>query len=752
MNVESRQSKLSADLAHLEQALFANEKEASTVATVLDKIQKWAGQQPFLTKLICDYVIKYSSKITASNDADIVDFIVDKKIVKDWEVNGAATHLQKIQGALLNYDPRDSLLILYLQVLQGGTLPQLQSPEQDLLLRSGLVCLEDGILRVANTVYASIFNEAWIERQLPGITKPVAVIRSEPQFLQPSSTSANPTVVDERFSAGGVPSLQRMPFFNLPLKPVVAACSLAMLCAAIFVYFQKPSAQPTASSGAERTLATPDRPDDGERSGSLARAKASAPVEEMTPLTLLGDTFSGYSTFRNADFQAVLKESGIEMSYDNEFDQSLRAKALGDGKADLLVTSLDQFLQQQPSGKIVGLLDRTVGADAVVLNTKKYTELTSLLDLQALVAEMKEKGKKLSIAYAADTPSEYLSLVLDAQFDTFNLSDFELRPVTDASEAWALMQNPTESVAIAVLWEPFVAQARQKDYTVVLSSKDDPNSIVDVIVASDQLIASNPDIISRLLERYYRRIDANARDATQLQTQVAEDGELSVSDAATIIDGIDFFSATQAKNWFNNGTLAKSIEATAAVLTLSNRLAGIPTDASALYTDQFVTEAADNTQALIDLVRVDNPALANKLAGNLTSVENADNEVSIAKVQQASDIGNLRVSGQVSFSADSAELTQEGKQTLEALSKQLKEYNPQTVAVRVIGHTSRTGDARANQSLSQSRAERVAQQLKSAGVTLTILPEGKGFGEPLTGVPPEDARNQRTEIRMVRLE
>lgn len=749
MNVESRQSKLSADLAHLEQALFANEKEASTVATVLDKIQKWAGQQPFLTKLICDYVIKYSSKITASNDADIVDLIVDKKIVKDWEINGAATHLQKIQGALLNYDPRDSLLILYLQVLQGGTLPQLQSPEQDLLLRSGLVCLEDGILRVANTIYSSIFNEAWIERQLPGITKPVAVIRSEPQFLKPSNTTAM-DVVEGRFSAGELPSSQRMPFFNLPLKPVVAACSLAMLCAAIFVYFQKPSAQPTASSGAERTLTTPDRLD-GERSGSLARAKASAPVEEMTPLTLLGDTFSGYSTFRNADFQAVLKESGIEMSYDNEFDQALRAKALGDGKADLLVTSLDQFLQQQPPGKIVGLLDRTVGADAVVLNTKKYTELTSLLDLQALVAKMQDKGKKLSIAYAADTPSEYLSLVLDAQFDTFNLSDFELRPVTDASEAWALMQNPTESVAIAVLWEPFVAQARQKGYTVVLSSKDDPNSIVDVIVASDQLIASNPDVISRLLEKYYRRIDANARDATQLQTQVAEDGELSVSDAATIIDGIDFFSATEAKNWFNNGTLEKRIEATAAVLTLSNRLAGIPTDASALYTDQFVTEAADNTQALIDLVRVDNPALANKLAGNLTSVENADNEVSIAKVQQASDIGNLRVSGQVSFSADSAELTQEGKQTLEALSKQLKEYNPQTVAVRVIGHTSRTGAARANQSLSQSRAERVAQQLKSAGVTLTILPEGKGFGEPLTGVLPEDARNQRTEIRMVRL-
>ncbi|MEL7333542.1 MAG: phosphate ABC transporter substrate-binding/OmpA family protein [Cyanobacteria bacterium J06560_2] len=473
-------------------------------------------------------------------------------------------------------------------------------------------------------------------------------------------------------------------------------------------------------------------------------------ANDITRLSLLGDTFSGYSTFRNDEFQSVLNDAGLDIEYEDEFDQTIRAQDLSKGKVDLIVTTLDQFVKQQPDGKIVGLLDRTVGADAVVLNSQKYPGLNSLLALGKLVETEKAAGRSLSIAYAADTPSEYLALVLDTKFDTFNLSDFELKPVAEASEAWALMQNPGENVAIAVLWEPYVTQARQQSYEVVLSSEDAPNAIVDVIVASDRLIDSNPEAISQLLESYYRRIDANARDATQLQTQVAEDGGLSVSDSAAIINGIDFFTATETQSWFTDGTLDRRIGATAAVLTLSNKLNAVPGDVSSLYTDQFVSAAAANTQTLIDLVRADNPALADKLEGNSNTVT-AALEVSDADIQNAPDIGNLQVRGQVSFGTGSADLTAEGKETLNNLAKEIQEFNQQTVAVRVIGHTSRTGSADLNQSLSQQRANVVVNHLKGMGVDLNILAEGKGFSEPLPNVDPVNPSNQRTEIRLVRV-
>ncbi|NJO35837.1 MAG: hypothetical protein HC869_24905 [Rhodospirillales bacterium] len=91
---------------------------------------------------------------------------------------------------------------------------------------------------------------------------------------------------------------------------------------------------------------------------------------DSSPLTLLGDTFSGYRLLQSDSFQESLRQSGTQLVYRNEVNQVSRAKALETGKADLILTTLDQFLQNRPKGQIVGLINRTVGADAAVLNSK----------------------------------------------------------------------------------------------------------------------------------------------------------------------------------------------------------------------------------------------------------------------------------------------------------------------------------------------------------------------------------------------
>jgi OmpA-OmpF porin, OOP family len=464
-------------------------------------------------------------------------------------------------------------------------------------------------------------------------------------------------------------------------------------------------------------------------------------------VALLGDTFSGYSTFRSEAFQSALQESGLKLRYEDEFDQAKRAARLNQGQADLLVTTLDQFLKQKPKGKIIALIDRTVGADAVVLNTPKYPQLESLLDLSKLVAQ---SPGQLSISFAGDTPSEYLALVLDTKFEAFNLANFKVNKVADASEVWKLLQDPKQNIAIAVLWEPFVTQAREQGYTVVLSSKDAPGAIVDVIVASDRLIQTKPQQISTFLEAYYRRIDANVRDASQLQTQIAEDGKLAPSEAAAVLQGIDFFTAAEAQSWLTDGTLIKRIQSTAAVLTLSGRLNDVPAKPADLYTAQFIAKAASNTKTLIDLVRADNAELADRLAGKGKAIAPIK-ELTVSQVKSAPDIGNLQVRRQVGFTAGSADLTKAGETTLEQLAQEIAEFNPQTVAVRVIGHTSRTGAADVNQALSQQRAQVVVDYLRNQGINHNFLAEGKGFSQPLAGITPTDIKNQRTEIRLVRV-
>lgn len=374
VNVESSHGQPFKASAKFRAALAAKVSDPATVATAIDKIHYWTGGQPLMTQLLCSYAIKYAAEMNKAGNADVIDSIVRSKILKTWASNGAATHLKQLQTTLLAYTPKDSLLILYLQVLQGGTAARRHSPEQDFLLRSGLVRLQDDTLQVSNAIYARVFNLDWLERQVPGITKPVSVIRTGPRRAKDLSTS-----LAVKYKPPGVE-------MSFPQKMAIVGSAVALL-AALIAYSLKPSAQVA-------TQPTDNKPAVALPQSSSAQAAPEVSSQGVIQLKLLGDTFSGYSTFRNADFQNVLKEADIEISYADEFDQTLRAQALNEGEADLIVTTLDQFLQQQPKGKIVGLLDHTVGADAVVLNTKQYAELTSLLSLGELVKKAQSQNKR----------------------------------------------------------------------------------------------------------------------------------------------------------------------------------------------------------------------------------------------------------------------------------------------------------------------------------------------------------------------
>jgi outer membrane protein OmpA-like peptidoglycan-associated protein len=474
--------------------------------------------------------------------------------------------------------------------------------------------------------------------------------------------------------------------------------------------------------------------------------------ENSTTMTLLGDTFSGYSTFRSAAFQKALKELQVEVRYENEFNQAQRFQLLNEGKADLLVTSLDQFLKQKPQGKIVGLIDYTVGGDAVVLNTKKYPSLKSLQDLNQLAQQKRSQNQQLDMTFAGDTPSEYLALLLDTKFEAFKLLDFQAIKVADAVDAWKQLQsNP--NVALAILWEPFVTQAQQQGYAVVLSSKDTPGAIIDVIVAADRVLQSQPEKISAFLEAYYRLIDTYTGDRLLLKNQIAEDGKLSSDEAIAVLQGIDFFTAIEAKNWMSDGTLEKKMNSTAAVLTLTGRIQQAPQTARDLFTSQFLERATSNTQKLISSIRADNPELADKLAGKTgiaTDSLATNSGINPNQTQTASELGVLQIKEDIEFQSSSAELTLKGKQALNRLAKKISEFNPQTMAVRVIGHTSRRGLADLNQKLSQQRAQAVINELKQRGLQHKMVAEGKGFSQLISGISPYDPRNQRTEIRLVR--
>jgi len=473
-------------------------------------------------------------------------------------------------------------------------------------------------------------------------------------------------------------------------------------------------------------------------------------VDKLTPhikvkLTALGDTFSGYSTFRNIKFQNALQKHNLKLAYENEFDQKARAQAIDLGQADFIVTTLDRYLIYQPQGKIVGLIDRTVGADAVVFNNQAYPQLKSLLDLETLIEQQANQGKWLKIIYAKDTPSEFLATVLDTKFDNFKLANLEVVEVEDSSVAWEQMQLDGD-IALGILWEPFVTTAKSQGNTVALSSADAPKTIVDVIVASDRILANNPEAVTQFVSTYYENIDSSIQASGLLAHQIAVDGKMNSREAQTVAKGIKFFSSIEANQWMQSGILQQRMKVISSILALAGKIDDSISDTN-LFTAEHLTPAVERADRLIETIEQDNPKLAMKLKG----ISIKPQTIAPEKIAIAPTIGDLSIRGEVQFSTGSALLTPQSQAAISKLSSEIAEFNPENVAIRVQGHTSKTGSAAANQQLSQKRAEAVVKQLKQHNLPHNFISKGLGFSEPLPEIDPASPSNQRTVIRMVRI-
>lgn len=448
---------------------------------------------------------------------------------------------------------------------------------------------------------------------------------------------------------------------------------------------------------------------------------------------VLGDSFGGYSALRDDSFQENLKQQGITLVYAHEYNQAVRAQRLS-SDADLIVTTLDQALRHHPEGKIVSLWDTTHGADAAVLNTKKFPLLKSIDALKQEVEIALQSGQKYSLVYAAGTPSEYLALLLANKFPGFRLEDFNQIQVDDASEAYKLLQDPAQNIAIAILWEPFVTKARQLGHQPVLTSADVPETIIDVLIASDEMIENRPDELRRVIAAQYARVNASRLDSTALKLQIAKDGEISEAEAGTVLRGIDFFRADEANQWFTTGILDQKIEFTSAILAASGRLAQLPEDPTQFYTNEFLDVAIANSIELDKRLALDNPPAPQAAPKP-------------AKVQAAAPIG--KISEDITFELSSVLLDPGDKQALDTVVETAKGFGGNT-AIQITGHTSASGSPERNTVLSKGRVESVAQYLKGKQFTGDLIVKRVGSESPLPGIDPADARNQRVEVEVVR--
>jgi OmpA-OmpF porin, OOP family len=307
---------------------------------------------------------------------------------------------------------------------------------------------------------------------------------------------------------------------------------------------------------------------------------ACAPTEgidhQNDTLVIEGDPWSGYAPFRDPH---LLDDTPYRPMYVEQLCQEQRAADLTYGVADFAVTTLDQYVLHQPEATVVGVIDQSLGADALVLDTSRYPYLDSVDDLHRLVAEYNGPGDGPVLAYTGSSPSEMLLNELANTTEELDLSDFELVTVDQSATAYQMLQSG--EAQLAVVWEPDTTAARDAGFTVALSSADVPDSIVDVILASNRLIEADPDAVEAVVDAYYTTMDDFLAHRDALIEAIAEDsgGVLDEAAAASVVDGIKLYGTNDANVFMNEPVFPlDQPQATASLQSIGSVLALVHPD------------------------------------------------------------------------------------------------------------------------------------------------------------------------------
>ena len=140
-------------------------QKVSNPQTLLKAVLAWTSGQPFLSQKLCRLIDTTSDYIPPNAEAQWIDRLVQTNIINNWEAQDEPEHLRTIQNRLLRSDRSVRLLALYRQVLEREEVVVVDSSEERELLLSGIVVKFQGLLRVQNRIYTSIFDLSWLDRQ-----------------------------------------------------------------------------------------------------------------------------------------------------------------------------------------------------------------------------------------------------------------------------------------------------------------------------------------------------------------------------------------------------------------------------------------------------------------------------------------------------------------------------------------------------------------------------------------------------------
>lgn len=460
-------------------------------------------------------------------------------------------------------------------------------------------------------------------------------------------------------------------------------------------------------------------------------------AETKGTLVIGVDNWIGYFPLCSPEMAKRMRHAGYGLRCeDDKADYAGRYQRMAEGKLDLAVGTVDAYVlngaaQNYPAA-IVAVLDESRGGDAIVARRSAVASLDAL-----------KQKTDVRVAYTPASPSEHLLKSIATHFDIPLLRQRggKWRVTADGSPD-ALKKLQAKQADVAVLWEPDVSRAlADPELVKLIGTEDTDKLIVDVLLASRKLIQEQPQLIETLLEQYFQtlrdyaeqpeRLRADLRKSTGLDAAQIEPMLAGVAWATLNENGAQWFGVTPSGLPAEEG-LIEAIQGAVEVLTavgdfdadpLPDRDAYRITNRAAIA-KLYLAQAGNGTGS--------GPKSGDTLARPFPALDDAG-------WGKLKEVGTLKVEA-IGFQRGTATLDDEGRAALDRIAERLRHYPNYRIVVR--GHTGTGGEADANLSLSQSRAQAVAEYLLGTYNMNTNRLRALGYGgsRPL---PREEGESER---------
>jgi len=248
-------------------------------------------------------------------------------------------------------------------------------------------------------------------------------------------------------------------------------------------------------------------------------------------------TWVGYGPLYIAKEKGFFQENGIDPELTIIEDEAQYAAAVTSGELDGLANVVDREVIHFSKGapiQFILAMDESYGGDGVIAKG----EIKQPQDL---------KGATIGLDKSSTSYFFFLSILNKYGL---NEKDVNIQEMTAGDAGAAFVAGKLDA---AVTWEPWLTKASERPGGhVLVTSKDFPGTIVDVITLRQDFVAKHPEAVVGLTKAWFKAIDFWKNNPAEGNKIMAKSLGLSEEEIAEMVKGVRFLGKEENVKMFGD--------------------------------------------------------------------------------------------------------------------------------------------------------------------------------------------------------